>query len=289
MIEIQLKKLTGTLVWSSNDAPLNLISEPMPLGIAHALGISSTIREYSLSSLKEYSCVQSMSHHGRSYYLGNAESWHYFSKGGGWTLGSGWSPEHGNTGILPLWAALRERDISLKLNSLGIAVSLPVAIWELSSIVGPDNNLVPSSQVIDLDGTPARPCVFVYQSQQRWRLADLPYVQPTFKVQLKNNFWKIINRLKDSVKKLHDNGGHDYSISLHNVWVDGSRVDFEYVYLPNQPHPVMALNANINQWQSKEKQSLYELIYQLAELCNYEIDPADMIQARNEIALGLME
>ena len=84
------------------------------------------------------------------------------------------------------WAALRERDLSLKLNSLGIAVSLPVAIWELSSIVGPDNKLIPSNQVIDLDGTLARPSLFVYQSRQRWRLADLPHVQPSVRVHIKN-------------------------------------------------------------------------------------------------------
>ena len=89
--------------------------------------------------------------------------------------------------------------------------------------------------------------------------------------------------LQKSVKSLHDNGGHDYSISLHNAWVDGSRVDFEYVYLPQRPHRVDALNSNVKEWQSKEKDALHELSYQIAELCDYEIKPSEMAKARKKL------
>jgi hypothetical protein len=279
MIELPLIDLPGTLVWSAPDAPAALTRASMPLGIGPAHSMTGQVRSYGLESLVPGERVQSMGHHGRSCYLGTDGKSHYFAKGVGWTIGTGWTPEHGNTGILPLWAALRERDVGQAVAALGIAVSSPVAIWELSAVPGPQGTLVAASDVPDLDGSPARPSVFVYRSRERWRLADLPFMGASERARVRDRFWDIIETLQQSVRVLHAHGGHDYSISLHNAWIDGARVDFEYVYLPQQPHPVAALNGNIASWQSKEQFALHELIFQLADLAGVEI-PADALAER---------
>jgi len=279
MIELPLIRLLGNLIWSAPDAPVALTRAPMPLGIGPAQSMTRHVRAYGLESLVPGGSVQSMGHHGRSCYLGADEMGHYFAKGVGWTIGTGWTPEHGNTGILPLWAALRERDVGQAVRGLGIAVSAPVAIWELSVVPGPQGTLVPAVEVPDLDGSPARPSVFVYRSRVRWRLADLPFMGESERARVRDQFWDIIQNLQHSVRVLHAHGGHDYSISLHNAWIDGARVDFEYVYLPEQPHPVPALNSGIASWQSKERFALHELIFQLADLAGVEI-PANVLAAR---------
>ena len=283
MIELPLIDLPGTLVWSSSDAPATLTRAPMPLGIGPAQSMTAQVRTYRLESLVSGGLVQSIGHHGRSCYLGFDERGHYFAKGVGWAIGTGWTPEHGNTGILPLWAALRERDIGQAVGDLGIAVSSPVAIWELSAVPGPDGALVPAAEVPDLDGTPARPSLFIYRSQARWRLADLPFMDASERASVRERFWDIIQTLRQSVRILHANGGHDYSLSLHNAWINGARVDFEYVYLPHLPHPVSALNNNIANWQSKENFALHELVFQLADLAGVEISADEMSERRERM------
>lgn len=287
MLNLRTESLPGSLLWAAADAPPAIIEKPMPMGICAASSISKEIRDYQLPQVGLLPEVQSMGHHGRSAYLGRGhDGAHYFAKGVGWCLGSGWMPEHGNTGILALWAAKRERDVSLRLAALGLAVTSPVAIFSFEYIRGVNGQLVPAASVPDLDGQPAQPALYVYKSPVRWRLADLPMAPPAVRLQVREHFWKILEILQRSVRLLHAAGGHDYSLSLHNVWADGSRVDFEYVYVPGMPHPVSPLNERVSAWQDKERHALHELAFQLADLVGLDV-PAGEMDLRRHLLSGM--
>jgi len=58
--------------------------------------------------------------------------------------------------------------------------------------------------------------------------------------------------LATKVGLLHSQGGHNYASSPHNIYVDGTLVDFEYCHLPDIPAIDPALQTEAAAWQQKE-------------------------------------
>ncbi len=225
--------------------------------------------------------------HGRSCYLGQCSlGRHYFAKGVGWVYSAGWQPDHGSFGIVPRWAAERERDIALRFAELGIVTIRPEAIIAHQIIPDANGGLPRKPQEVpDLDGKPAMPCMYVYSTTSRWRLADLYYLTENQRQKLlgddnEQRHWlqRLLTQLGQSSRLLHRAGGHDYSLSPHNVFCDGTRVDFEYSYLPEMPHPNPALNTDVLVWQDKERDGLRELAWQIAELLQIDATTAEVTQ-----------
>jgi hypothetical protein len=55
------------------------------------------------------------------------------------------------------------------------------------------------------------------------------------------------------------------------VFCDGTRVDFEYSYLPDMPHPNPAMNTDCEVWRDKERDGLREVSWQIAELMRIDV------------------
>jgi hypothetical protein len=210
---------------------------------------------------------QTSSIHARSCYLGkDSQNNHYFAKGIGWVLADGWTPAFGSTGILPLWAAERERDLAIRLAKIGISVVEPVSILIHQSVPSYGTKhleQIESETVLDLDGTKAFPSMYIYKSRCRWRLADLPFLSSAQRYQFFDEFggverWLqgLITQLSESVGVMHKNKGHDHSLSTHNVFLNGERLDFEYAVVDEHPHRLNELNINPSGWREKELYSL---------------------------------
>ena len=233
--------------------------------------------------------VEGASIHGRSCFLGMDEyKNYYFAKGCGWNHAFGWKPSFGSLGILPLWAGERERDISLVLRETSINVVTPIAIVLHKKIPqfgsNPNNSeFIVADSIPDLDGSPANPCLFIYSSKSRWRLADLFYFseQERHEIIFKDItpidwFVKIIRSVSVSTGTLHKLGGYDYSLSTHNIFIDGTRLDFEYLVLNTHPHPNKVLNQDADTWRQKELYGLKTLAWELAELLRINIAVKDI-------------
>lgn len=246
----------------------------VPIVLACPGKMTASLREYSVSEAVSTLRVQTMAHHARSVYLGHDDDcFHYFAKGVGWCLAPGWHFNLGSTGILPSWAAERERDMAFRLRAIGIECPEPIAIYRYQSIPAANRlECTPASAVADLDGSPARPALYVYRHRRRYRLADIPLAPPSLKAQLRQEYWVTLRRLRDSILRLQAAGGHDYSLSLHNVWDDGSRVDFEYVHLGAFPHPNSQLSQRARDWQDKEWLGFRCLAFELADLVGMEAE-----------------
>ena len=218
--------------------------------------------------------------HGRSCYLGQDRSGrHLFAKGVGWVHSQGWEPSHGNCGVFPRWGAERERDFALRFAALGVSVVRPVAIVAHQEVPAAQGGPArPAIEIKDLDGQPAWPCMYVYSSAARWRLADLSYLSERERRQIAGGVqgyreWLhgLLTRLGESCGLLHAAGGYDYSLSAHNVFCDGMRVDFEYAVLPDLPHREAALNTDESAWRDKELDGLRRLAWEVAELMRVDV------------------
>ena len=286
MIDIKLSWYSSENFWKADDAPKNLIDK----GVAWVSGeryISSAIKEYLICDIWQ-KCAsdltfQTSSIHGRSCYLGTDENKnHYFAKGIGWVLTDGWNPQFGSLGILPLWAAKREKDIAFKLKSIGIDVVTPISIQIHSDIPvfsSGGNDFINAESVPDLDDTKAFPSMYIYRSKCRWRLADLVYLDSKSFHSIINEFgdineWfvQLIEKISQSVAILHLNGGYDYSLSPHNVFISGERLDFEYVVVDGIPHKDDVINKNPDSWMNKELYALKLLTWEIAEVLNIKYD-----------------
>lgn len=288
MLTLTLKPYPGDLVWHAIDAPEAVLSLPALWGAATGTfkpdraSLKSFVRHTS-----PFVQATGSSIHGRSCYLGQCSSGRFlFAKGVGWVHSAGWQPDHGNSGIVPHWAAEHERDFTLRFTELGVATVRPEAIIAHQTI--PDANggsPRKPEEVPDLDGKPAMPCMYVYSSTSRWRLADLYYLTECQRRHLLGNGrerreWlrHLLMTIGQSSRLLHQVGGNDYSLSPHNVFCDGTRVDFEYSYLPEMPHPNPALNTDASVWQAKERDGLRELAWQVAELLRIDATTAEVTQ-----------
>jgi hypothetical protein len=231
--------------------------------------------------------VQGSTVHGRSCYLGeDREGVHYFAKGIGWIHFSGWDPSHGSFGVLPRWAAERERDFAQRLSSMGIPTVRPQAIIAHAQI--PDSGggfLRRADEVLDLDKRPAFPCMYVYSASSRWRVADLPYLSEDERAHLWGSDkercdWlrQLLGKLGQYSHLLHEAGGHDYALSGHNVFCDGTRVDFEYACLPGLPHRDGRLNENAETWRGRELDGLRTLAWEVAELLRLAVSVQEVSQ-----------
>lgn len=225
--------------------------------------------------------------HRRSAYLGNGwDRRHYFAKGIGCIDKLGWSRDMGSTGILPKWAVIYERDMAIALNKIGIATVRPEAILLYKTIPSPDGTLMGAETIIDLDGTLAYPAQYIYSSSSRWRLADLFFMSECERQQLLGVREDMLAWMKttcdlliEETDLLHQAGGHDHSLSAHQVFLDGSRVDFEYVWLPEMNHPKNQddFAKSVEDWQSKELDGLSEALWQIADLLRVEL-PANWLR-----------
>ena len=245
MLTLTLKPYPGKLVWHATNAPGAVLS--LPAFWCVATGRFEANRASSKLIAKHDSLpakVVGSSIHGRSCYLGQGTSGrHYFAKGVGWIYSAGWQPSQGSFGIVPRCVAEHERDFTLRFAELGAATVRPEAIIAHQTIPDANGGLPRKpEEVPDLDGRPAMPCMYVYSSAARWRLADLYYLAENQRRQLLGNDrqkrrWlrRLLMTLGRSSQLLHHAGGHDYSLSPHNVFCDGTRVDFEYSYLPECP------------------------------------------------------
>ena len=274
MLDLELDQGSGRMVWLSPDAPTAIRELKTPPILTRPGKFTGVVRKASLEEGLHCMRVQSMSHHARSCYLGQGQDgYHYFAKGIGWCLSPGWDPDRGNTGVLAGWAARRERDIALSLAHHSIRVAAPMAIFAYDWLPGLTAiSRWDAAEVKDLDGSAAEPSLYIYRSRERFRMADLPVVARDQIPAARANFAMLITALRDSVAKLHSLGGHDYSLSLHNVWADGSRVDFEYVVLGDRPHPVPQLNQSVASWQAKEWAALRSLAFEIADIVSLEAD-----------------
>ena len=274
MIDLTLNKGSGERVWLAGNAPEALVDLERPPVLVRPGRLTPRVLDLRLNHALETLQVQSMGHHARSCYLGKDEGGlHYFAKGIGWCLSPGWEPQRGNTGVLTSWAAKRERDLSLSLANLGLRVPEPMAIYSYEWLPScRDEARWPAEQVPDLDGEPAEPSLYVYRYPARFRLMDIPIAAPTLISALSGKYFDIISEVRRSICSLQAAGGHDYSLGLHNIWEDAGRVDFEYVLLQGNPHPVSQLNANPEVWRSKEWVAFRCLAFELADVLGVEVD-----------------
>jgi len=280
MIDITVQWNLSLTHWNSST-----ITPQIPIGrSAWAFGkreLTQIVKEYDVhnSKFESTSHFQTSTIHGRSCYLGKDNSgYHYFTKGIGWVLSDGWKPELGSLGILPLWSAIRERKVATILKRIGLTVVEPVSIEIHSQIPYFCSNgtlSFNSNEVIDLDGSLANPSMYVYRSKSRWRLADLYFLEKNYIENLLGYYggkekWlaSLITNLSHSVGLLHRNGGYDYSLSSHNVFVGGERLDFEYVVVNELPHRDLILNQDSKTWIEKELYGLKVLSWEIAEFLN---------------------
>ena len=125
--------------------------------------------------------------------------------------------------------------------------------------------------------------LYIYSSNQRWRLADLYYMTNQERNSLlftseTPRLWlmNLAAKLSTYSGILHKNNGHDYSLSAHNVFIDGTRLDFEYAVVHNHKHPVDALNKDLTVWKQKELFALQTMCWEIAELLRAEISLNDL-------------
>jgi len=280
MIDITVDWYPAENYWIANAAPKNLPNNKSAW-IVGKQNLNKYIRNYYLNDLNisesNQSVLQTSTIHGRSCYLGEDSTHnHYFAKGVGWVLADGWMPDLGSLGILPLWAAVRERDIANYLLKIGLNTVTPVSIQlhkKIPFYLSGGSNFLDSNSVLDLDGTRAIPAMYTYSARSRWRLADLAYLGDKELNNLLSIYggaeaWleNIIVKLSESVAVLHSNGGYDYSLSAHNVFISGERLDFEYVVVQGIPHRDEEMNKNINIWVKKELYGLKLLSWEISEL-----------------------
>jgi hypothetical protein len=286
MLDTKISFHAGEVIWLSNNAPLGM--EKINAFWSSATGsFNSQVRLLKLENIllqNSGSQVkgQSSSIHARSVYLGqDLSGMHFFAKGAGWIQSESWSSKYPSIGILPKWAAMRERDVANYLLNRNIRCAQPVAIIQHLAIPSEAtiDGYINSEEIRDLDGGGAEPSIYIYKSHSRWRLADLPFMDPdTLKellpIESKLNNWilELLSEIASFTATLHGIGGHDYSLSLHNIFVDGTKVDFEYVYCPDLPHRVSALNEQIKEWQLKEIYALKCLAWEICELLKVNIE-----------------
>lgn len=288
MIYLSLQSTNGSLFWHSSTAPseiLNLASFWSVSADTFCSGLKNP-SVFSTDTIGKFNSALTGSIHGRTCYLGfeHEEGRHYFAKGIGWTWSNGWSPSDGSYGIFPLWGAERERDFSFQFMEFGIDTARPEAIFLHGSIPDATNSNTHCADMIsDLDGTPAKPCMYVYSSSSRWRIADLAFLSDSERDKIWNNKndkngWLrfLLLKLAESCRLLHRHGGHDYSLSPHNSFIDGKRIDFEYAVLPEFPHKEKSLNLNSETWKEKELDGLREIAWYLADIMQLDISGKEL-------------
>jgi len=301
MLKLKILSTSGLVHWIADEAPKEFQALDSFWMSAIDGFVSNPINDnYGILG----DVVVGASIHGRSCYLGmDVEKNYYFAKGCGWNHAFGWKPSFGSLGILPLWAGERERDVSLVLRETPINVVTPIAIAlhkKIPQFGSNANNceFIDADSIPDLDGSPANPCLFIYSSKSRWRLADLFYFseQERHEIIFKDItpidwFVKIIRLVSVSTGTLHKLGGYDYSLSTHNVFIDGTRLDFEYLVLNTHPHPNKVLNQDADTWRQKELYGLKTLAWELAELLRINIavkDIDDILKVEYETASDLV-
>ena len=280
MLELDFIWRPATNHWAAKNAPPE-ISSQLAAWVVSEPRFNPDPVNYNLANVRPGQhgrCTyQTSSIHARSCYLGkDSQNNHFFAKGIGWVLADGWTPAFGSTGILPLWAAERERDIAIRLAKIGISVVEPVSILIHQSVPSygtKHSEQIESETVLDLDGTKAFPSMYIYKSRCRWRLADLPFLSSAQRYQLFDELggverWLqgLITQLSESVGVIHKNKGHDHSLSTHNVFLNGERLDFEYAVVDEHPHRLNELNINPSGWREKELYSLKLMSYEVVEL-----------------------
>jgi hypothetical protein len=292
MLSLLLKTSKGRHIWCCSEAPEQVTAMPALWGGAIGTFRPNRGSAYLLPAWqgRDHIELEGSTIHGRSCYLGKDESGrNYFAKGTGWVFSRGWEPCHGNSGVLPRWAAERERDFALAFAALGVSVARPIAIIAHTTI--PDANKSGprlAEEVPDLNGQPARPCMYVYSSGARWRLADLHYLSDRERRRVcgdESRKWLhgLLSGLGRSCGLLHAADGYDSSLSGHNVFTDGSRVDFEYAVLPSLPHRDPVLNKDADIWRDKELDGLRQLAWETAELMRIDV-PVDEVSGWCEAA-----
>lgn len=224
--------------------------------------------------------VHAAAHHGRSVFLwetdGEEKKRQLFAKGCGWTNGvlPGWSPELGNLGIFNGKTALREVRVAQQLDALGLRVIEPIAVWNYDWIPEAGTGReIPPSEILDLRGNPSEPALFVYASQQRYRVCELAMLSEeprkgviaellaSMEAQSPEEFLlAFAESLGTSVGLLHAAGGHNYAASPHNVFLDGTLLDFEYLFLPSEVTEDSNINARPESWMDKELLGWWETL-----------------------------
>lgn len=228
--------------------------------------------------LRDHACVTSdwrtwsSPFHGRSIRIDHdhiKSGRYYFAKGIGWTVCGGvmgWNRSVGNIGILTDKAATQEFKIADFLASLDLNVITPLAILDLEVPVYQDqtDNSLQKTIVLDLDQSPAAPAIFVYSSSHPDRVCDLFLMTNDDRASsleeayasmgcTHDNYMAIFTKnLAKNVGRLHALGGHNYASSTHNIFVDGTLVDFEYCFLPTHGAIDPALSQDTLVWQHKE-------------------------------------
>jgi hypothetical protein len=237
--------------------------------------------------------VYTAAHHGRSVFLSEiddgGEKLQLFAKGCGWTNGvlPGWSSELGNLGLFNGKTALREVRIAQHLHGLGLRVIEPIAVWNYDWIpeAGTGRKISPS-EILDLRGSPSEPALFIYASQQRYRVCELAMLSKEHQRDVLAELFECIKvrsleeyllafakRLGTSVGLLHAAGGHNYAASPHNVFLDGTLLDFEYLFLPGEATEDSNINERPESWMDKELLGWWETlrVLQLSVRCDLEI------------------
>ncbi len=283
MLSIRLLWSQGICHWRSASAPLDLPG----LHGAWVVGetyLTNRLEKYKISEKctklnGSITIVQTLSIHGRSCYLGQDENNnHYFAKGIGWVVSDGWRADLDNLGILPLWAAERERDVAIYYNKSLLSAVEPITIMGHISIPRQGSrglDFILADAIRDLDGSPAIPVMYIYRAKCRWRIADMPYLPGAILTEEIDNyggmeswFTSVFENITNSVAWIHSKGGHDHTLSSHNVFISGERLDFEYAVVQDIPHRDPALNQNKEIWQKKELYSLLMMVWDVAELLN---------------------
>lgn len=280
-LSLQITK--GRLVWKSETLPdCELLRAPVIVG-AYA-GARGIVRG-GLNASTSYQ-------HGRSAFLGThsdagGDEMDVFAKGLGWTngLAAGWSGELGNLGIFPLASAKHERDAACALHKIGLRTITPLAIWEYEELLDPYGPApIQASAVIGLDGKPARPALFVYSCSFPYRVCDLSLMNDTERRETlgqafaatrsstaSDYLFAMATLLGTDLGRLHSAGGHNYAASPHNLFLDGTQVDFEYCFLPGLPTSEAALNERPASWQDKEFLGWYDTLRALAWMVESEV------------------
>jgi hypothetical protein len=235
--------------------------------------------------------VYTAAHHGRSVFLSEIDDGgkklQLFAKGCGWTNGvlPGWSSELGNLGLFNGKTALREVRIAQQLHGLGLRVIEPIAVWNYDWIpeAGTGRKISPT-EILDLRGSPSEPALFIYAAQQRYRVCEVAMLSEehrkgvmvellaSMKVESPEEFvLSFAKSLGTSVGLLHAAGGHNYAASPHNIFLDGTLLDFEYLFLPGNHTDDSNINERPSAWMDKEILGWWETLKVLSNSVHGDI------------------
>ena len=227
--------------------------------------------------------------HGRSAWISDPRLGNVSIKGVGWTLGPVCffpSPKDSQLyfGLYPLRDGLREWGVSefLAENDVGASRVLGVATFEPVGF-----NKIPKFQ----DGSEVEPALLYSSSRTSWRVADLPWMYVSERVQLLEEVaaicgWSLDFFVRDfccslgkTMARYHQLDCINDTLSSDNVTLAAEIVDYEWFTTPNHPLPDGSQYENASLRKRKEATYAYEIGCFLAHAIGRPADTIHILPA----------